>query len=130
MEVVGSNPTGSTNKNLLNMNMKKQPEEWYELAEKLHDLILNDIENTSSESLPEVYPKLVIMYEFFRLIRGEAFHSSRPSGISTFQKEIYKMEDNLAKRLKNLEKRLDTDDSRTSHCLNLMKKSFNLNYFN
>jgi hypothetical protein len=106
------------------------PQNWYDLAKDLHDLILADISNVSSDALPETYPKLVVMYEFFRLVRGEAFHAARPSGLGEFQKEIYKMEDDLAEHLKQLEKRLDVGDSRTSYHLDLMKESFSLKYFN
>jgi hypothetical protein len=40
------------------------------------------------------------------------------------------MEDDLAERLKQMEKQLDAGDSRTSYHLDLMKKSFSLKYFN
>jgi predicted nucleotidyltransferase component of viral defense system len=106
------------------------PQNWYDLAKDLCELILAEIDNVSSDALSEVYPKLVVMYEFFRLVRGEAFHSAHPAGIGEFQKEIYKMEDNLAERLKQLERKLDAKDSKTSYHLDLMKKSFNLKYFN
>ncbi len=109
---------------------EQTPQKWYDLAKKLHELILVDIENTSPEILPEVYPKLVIMCQFFRLVRGEAFHFSRPDGISIFQEKIYKMEDDLTKRLSKLEKQLDVNDSKTAYHLELMKKSFDLNHFN
>ena len=103
---------------------------WYGLAKDLYELILTEINNVSSEVLPEVYPRLVVMYEFFRLVRGETFYSARPAGIGQFQKEICKMEDNLTGRLKQLEKKLDAKDSRTLHHLDLMKKSFSLKHFN
>lgn len=106
------------------------PQNWYDLAKDLYDLILTEINNVSSDTLPEVYPKLVVMYEFFRLVRGEAFHHARPAGIREFQKEIYKMEDNLAECLKQLESKLDAGDSKISYYLDLMKKSFSLKYFN
>jgi hypothetical protein len=47
------------------------PQNWYDLAKDLYELILADIGNASLDTLPEVHPKLVVMYEFFRLIRGE-----------------------------------------------------------
>lgn len=103
---------------------------WYDLTKDLYELIVTDIDSVSPDSLPEVYPKLVVMYEFFRLVRGEAFHSARPPGTSEFQKEIYKMESDLTERLKELEKQLDAGDSKTSYHLDVMKKSFSLKYFN
>jgi predicted alternative tryptophan synthase beta-subunit len=112
-------------------NMKSyNPQNWYNLTKDLYELILAEIDNVSSDTLQETYPKLVVMYEFFRLVRGEAFHSARPSDIGEFQKEIYKMEDSLAERLKQLERKLDTKDSKTSYHLDLIKKSFSLRYFN
>lgn len=106
------------------------PKNWYDLAKDLYELILTEINNVSSETLPEIYPKLVVMYEFFRLVRGEAFQSARPPGIGEFQREIYKMEDDLAERLKQLENKLDAKDSKTLYYLDLMKKLFSLSYFN
>lgn len=98
------------------------PQKWYGLAKDLYELILGDINNVSTDALPETYPKLVIMYEFFRLVRGEAFDTVRPLGVGKFQKEIYRMEDDLAERLKQLEKKLSAEDGQTSYHLDLMKK--------
>lgn len=106
------------------------PENWHDLAKSLYDLIVAEINNASPDTLPEIYPKIVIMYEFFRLIRGEAFHSLRPAGASEFQKEIYKMENDLAEYLKQLEKQMNFGDDKTLHHLELMKKSFCSKYFN
>lgn len=106
------------------------PQNWYDLAKDLYELIVADISNTSADSLSETYPKLIVMHEFFRLVRGEAFYSARPVGIGEFQKEIYKMENNLAERLKMLEKKLGAEDGETLHHLNVMKKSFSLKHFN
>ena len=107
------------------------PQGWYNLAKDLYELILTEINNVSGNDflLPEIYPKLVVMYEFFRLVRGEAFDSLRPYGISEFQTEIYKMENDLANRLKQLAGKLNPDDERTLYYLDLMKKSFSLKYF-
>lgn len=103
------------------------PKDWYNLADDLHRLILSEINNVSVDSLPEVYPKLAVMYEFFRLVRGEAFHSARPAGVGEFQEQIYKMENDLLDRLKVLGKKLDANDGKTKYYLDLMKKSFDLN---
>ncbi|MEK7565044.1 MAG: hypothetical protein AAB394_03585 [Patescibacteria group bacterium] len=107
-----------------------KPQEWYDLTKDLHELIIGELNTISSDTLPELYPKLVVMYEFFRLVRGEAFNSSRPNDISEFQKEIYKMENELKESLKQLENKLSIDDSKISYNLDLMKKAFNLKYFN
>lgn len=101
-------------------------EDWYNLANDLHRIILSEMNNVSDDNLPEVYPKLVVMYEFFRLVRGEAFHSVRPAGIGESQEKIYKMENDLLDRLKILENKLDANDDKAKYYLELMKKSFNL----
>lgn len=105
------------------------PENWYNLAADLYQLILEEIGNMPVGNLPEVYPKLVVMYEFFRLIRGEAFSSVRPKGVGEFQEKIYKMEDDLFDHLKTLGKGLNPEDDKTKHYLDLMKKSFDLEHF-
>ena len=107
---------------------------WYDLSKDLYELIINEIDSTSDYYLPEVYPDLVVMYEFFRLVRGDhgAFRSVCPPGMAGegFQKEIYKMEYDLAEKLKPLEKKLDIKDGRTSANLDIIRKSFSLKYFN
>lgn len=104
------------------------PENWYNLTADLYQLILAEISNMPVDNLPEVYPKLVVMYEFFRLVRGEAFNSVRPKDIGEFQEKIYKMEDNLFDHLKTLEKGLNPEDDKTKYHLDLMKKSFDLEH--
>ena len=106
------------------------PEEWYALAKGVYDIIVRDIQDFSEKDLATQYPKLVVMYEFFRLIRGEAFFSSRPSTMVDYQPELYRMEDDIAKQLMPLEKRLDLRDPATGYALDTMKKSFSLDYFN
>ncbi len=106
------------------------PEDWYQFAKNLHELILSEMGSTSPNFLPEVYPKIIIMYEFFRLVRGESFHSIRPTGLGNFQKEIYRMEGELTEKLKELEKNLGLGNERVLFYLDSAKKPFNLNYFN
>lgn len=45
------------------------------------------------------------MYEFFRLLRGDAFTEIREH-VGEYQKDIYEMEDNLNKRLKTLKEQI------------------------
>lgn len=104
-------------------------ENWYDVAKNLYKLIVFEINNVSDIDLPETYPKLVVMYEFFRLFRGEAFYSARPHGIGEYQGEIYKMEDVILAKLKDAKKKLDPADSKTAYHLELMKKSFNLEIY-
>ncbi len=102
------------------------PEQWYSLGKILYEIIRADMESASSEDLPQLYPQLIIMYEFFRLVRGEAFYSTRPSGLGDNQQKLYQMEDDLSRQLKQLRERLNPKDGRTAYYLNLMGKSFDL----
>lgn len=109
------------------MQKTYDPGQWHALGMDIFNLIMIELDTVSKESLPQVYPKLVIMYEFFRLIRGEAFSGSRPSGLGELQTQLYDMEDTLRERISALEKELDPNDERTIYSLDLMKKSFDLN---
>ena len=99
--------------------------DYCKLAEYLYALIDNELKEVESKEadLAEAYPKLVVCCEFFRYIRGEFFHSSRPHGLEC-QKIMYQLEDQLLDRIGKLRKRLDTRDQRTSYFLNLGKKLF------
>lgn len=103
--------------------------QWHALGADIFNLIMIELDTVSRESLPQVYPKLVVMYEFFRLIRGEAFGVSRPSGLGDLQGNLYDMEITLMKRIAELEKELDPHDEGTRYYLDLMKKLFDLNHF-
>jgi hypothetical protein len=109
----------------LKKDKRNKRQEWYELTKKLYDLIILEMENVPEYELAVSYPKFLIMYEFFRLIRGDSFYSSRPPMVD-LQREIYKMEDDLLKRLKELSKKLDPKDDRLLYYLNLAKKTFDL----
>jgi hypothetical protein len=109
----------------LKKDKRNKRQEWYELTKKLYDLIILEMENVPEYELAVSYPKFLIMYEFFRLIRGEGFYSSRPPMLD-LQREIYKMEDDLLKRLKELSKKLDPKDERLLYYLNFAKKTFDL----
>lgn len=79
------------------------------MAAKLHALIIAEFNNASTSDLPAVYPRLVIMYEFFRLIRGEAFLTVRPS-VEEKQQQLYTMEDEIGTRLKHVRQTLSPQD--------------------
>lgn len=85
------------------------PTDYIDLAAKLHALILEEFESVQPSELPVVYPRLVIMYEFFRLIRGEAFLTIRPS-IAEKQQQLYAMEDEIGNRLKQVKQKLNPQD--------------------
>ncbi len=99
--------------------------DYCKVAEYLYSLIDSELKKAESKEadLAEVYPKLVICYEFFRYIRGEFFHSSRPQG-SDCQKRMYQLEDQLSDRISKLRTQLDNKDERTAYYLNLGKKLF------
>lgn len=100
------------------------PEEWYAQAENIYSLISKEIENCDDDSLSGSYPKFIIMYEFFRLLRGEAFYNMRPEVIGTVQSKIYAMEDDILAKIKELKKKIDPTDSKTKFYIDSMKKSF------
>lgn len=85
------------------MNFIINSEDYKVLAKSIYKLILAELDNP--EDIESVYPKLVIMYEFFRLIRGEAFINYREPTIG-FQKEMYSMEDEILKKLQNIKKQI------------------------
>lgn len=99
--------------------------DYCKLAEYLYTLIDAELKKVESKEadLAEVYPKLVVCCEFFRYIRGEFFHSSRPFGLDC-QKRIYQLENQLSDRINKLKEQLDRKNSRTSYFLDLSKKLF------
>lgn len=99
--------------------------DYCKLAEDLYNLIDSELKEVERREvdLAEVYPKLVICCEFFKYIRGEFFHSSRPHGLKC-QEKMYQLEDQLSDRVGNLRKELNTTDEKTLYYLNLAKKLF------
>ena len=85
-------------------------QKYIELSREIYSLINAELDNV--EDLGTIYPKLVIMYEFFRLIRGEAFTNFREPS-PEFQKDLYEMEDKIFQKLKELKKKLPENDSKT-----------------
>lgn len=103
------------------------PREWFRFAKDVYVLLSKEMEDAlKSSDLPLMYPKLVVGYEFFRLVRGEAFHAQRPAGLGDHQKEIYRMEEKMWEKLGECRSRLDPADDRTKFHLDEMKKSFAL----
>lgn len=101
------------------------PKEWKDLLHRVYALCIREIEEAAKENDIEArYPSLVLEYEFFRLLRGEGFHASRPYDLGDAQKEFYTMEDDLGKRLRELSQKLDPVDSRTKFYLDQAKKLF------
>lgn len=101
-------------------------EEYFDLATKLHALIIADLENTKPEHLSSHYPKLVVMYEFFRLIRGEAFLDLRPIDVEK-QPKLYAMEDEIGSRLAQIRKTLNLQDESLHFHVKEMQNYFDVN---
>lgn len=99
--------------------------DYCEIAENLYKLISKEIDYTKAnpDSLPEVYPKIILSYEFFRYIRGEFFHHSRPEGIGC-QDKLYEMENKLRSKVNDLKKIVNLSDDRTKYYIDETKKAF------
>lgn len=103
-------------------------DEYIQLSKDVCDLVMREIDLLSKNNpndLAMVYPKFIIMYEFFRMIRGEVFFNIRPP-TPGFQKQLYAMEDEIKKRLETVRKKLDPKDQRVQFYLQEMAKSFSL----
>lgn len=89
------------------------PEDYVDLVNKIYSLIDQEIYISAkdSDNLAMRYPRLITMYEFFRLLRGESFTDSRPSTPEK-QKEFYLMEDKLSEKIKELKNKINFDDER------------------
>ncbi len=88
-------------------------EKYISLAKDLYGLIIfemKDIQNRNID-ISTTYPKLVIMYEFFRMIRGEAFLNSRPP-TPNFQNDLYKMQADIESSLDQIKSTIDFSDEK------------------
>lgn len=83
-----------------------------EVCNEINKLITAEIDNTADIEI--AYPKLVIMYEFFRLLRGEAFTEVREPTPDS-QKDFYEMEDKMLKKLLELKTKLPTDNAKAKY---------------
>lgn len=99
--------------------------EYFSLATKIHALTITEMESVQPSHLPAMYPKFVVMYEFFRLIRGEAFLDLRPSDAEQ-QPKLYAMEDEIGKKLTSLQQQLDPNDPSIQFHIDEMKRAFDL----
>jgi hypothetical protein len=99
-------------------------EEYVKLVSDTYSLIVNDIDGMKDQQdLAVVYPKFITMYEFFRLLRGEAFTGHRPHTPQQ-QKDFYRMENEIAARLETVRNKLDPSDERVTYYLSEAKKSY------
>ena len=100
------------------------PEEYIDLVSKIHKLITSEMEEVlNTEEIYMVYPKVVNMYEFFRLLRGEAFYKLRPPTPKK-QREFYKMEDEIKKKLDQIKIRLDFNDEKVRFYIDEAQKQY------
>lgn len=100
------------------------PEEYVDLVSKIHKLIISEMEEAlNTEEIYMVYPRLVNMYEFFRLLRGEAFHNLRPPTPKR-QTEFYKMEDEIMKKLDQIKGKLDFNDEKVKLYIDEAQKQY------
>lgn len=109
------------------MSNKLNAEEYYQLVKKVYQLIIDELENSQmpekEQFLHSTYPKLVIMYEFFRLLRGEAFVDVRPHTPEK-QQEFYQMEGTLQNKIKEAASQIDFQKPEAKYQLDEAKKSF------
>lgn len=99
---------------------------WFIVAEQTHKAILAEMNAVTRESLSQVFPKFVVMYEYFRLLRGEAFLELRGPVSPDEQKRLYEMQDEIWKKLQMLRAQLDSGDSSTKYYVEEMKKQFDV----
>jgi len=97
-------------------------EAYTDLINQIYSLINSELEAVESKDIAEVYPKLVVMYEFFRLLRGEGF-DMRPQTPES-QNRYYEMEDQIKQKINNFREKLDLSDEKTKHYLDQMISSF------
>jgi hypothetical protein len=94
----------------------------------IYKLIVSEFENLDSSDLASLYPRLVVMCEFMRLLRGESFMDFRDENNihfdDAFQDKMYKMEDDLKARLKKLRRNIDFQDEKVQYYIDQMMKSF------
>lgn len=104
------------------------PNDYVNLLRQNYSLILSEFDYYLSlrktDAMAQAYPKLVILYEFFRLLRGEGFNN-RPN-VGELQQEFYKMENDIKMKLDLIKNQLDPNDQRTKYYIEQMQKYFNL----
>lgn len=100
--------------------------EWFQNAERTYALIVTEMETVSKEHLSQAYPKFVVMYEYFRLLRGEAFLDHRGPVTPDEQRRLYEMENEIAEKINAVRKLLDPNDGSTKYHIDEMKKHFDL----
>jgi hypothetical protein len=79
------------------------------------------INQNDAEQLEEFFPKAVVMFEFFRYIRGEAFSNLRPT-LGDEQKKLYEMENIIKGKLLKIKEVLEQTGRLDSEKMNFNKE--------
>jgi len=80
-----------------------------ELVNSVYQLILAEIK--AVKDIESQYPKLIIMAEFFSLLRGDVFLEFR-GHTPEFQQDFYRMEDEIFNKIKELKKEIPLDSEK------------------
>lgn len=94
---------------------------WQQLFQQTFDLILLELLEIQEkpESAPTRYPKMIVAVEYFRLLRGEAFHSQRPPLVTLADgKTPYQLEDELSSQLEKVKALVDFSEGKARYFLN------------
>lgn len=99
-------------------------EKYKELCAEIEKLISAELEHP--EDIEASYPKFIIMYEFFCLLRGEAFTAHRDP-TPEFQKELYAIEDKIGKRVLQLKNSIPENSTKAKfHFDNMVSQNLKL----
>ncbi len=99
---------------------------WFKNAEFTYNAIIQEFNTLHPEHLSQIIPKLIVMYEFFRFLRGEAFLDRRGIVSIDEQKRLYEMQDEIGDKLQSLKAKLDPNDPAVLFHLSEMKKQFDI----
>lgn len=103
-------------------------EEYVRLVKQTFELIISEFDYyqnpQKSDLLAQVYPNLVVLYEFFRQLRGEGFENRPPAGEN--QHDFYNMENQIKLKLEKIRARLNPGDDRTQFYIKRMQDYFSL----
>ena len=116
-----------------NKNTEEAKIEYISVVRYIYDLIRGEMDRYIEDpqkllDIPAAYPKFVIMYLFFRMLRGEAFMDDpifRPH-TPEYQNRFYDMQNLIRERLEKLRSKLDPNDPLTQRYIKDMQDKFSL----
>jgi hypothetical protein len=102
-------------------------DEYFRLVEQTYNLISAELDQYLGIKDPgilmQVFAKFPIMLEFFRFLRGEAFHDQHePLGLD--QEKVYQMEHTLQEKINKLLSQIDYNDSKAKYFLDQSRGIF------